>query len=240
MTETLDLSNSRWVFDQSLLQCDAQHAEKSQGQNLHHSEKSVRELVISKQHTRVFPVDNQLMGRMEDQLVRWKRPASSHLGTVQVIEGTHPYQQEPISMSQTWSQIRDAFSTRMQRSSINDTQEDEEEDLDGLDLGNTEIWNYKDKAFATERTDTYRSNLIDEYNATTSMTAKAVPVTLKLPARTDDMTINSHYTYHYPIPQYYLPHSQQQQNNNNVTTSRQMTQDSQDASFSCSSWLCFT
>ncbi|CDO95582.1 unnamed protein product [Kluyveromyces dobzhanskii CBS 2104] len=224
MSETLDLSHSEWIFDPYMAQDGGQPGElqsekfQSQSQMLHHSEKSVRELVISKQHSRVFPVDNRLIGRMEDQLVRWKRPASSHLGTMQAIEGTHPYQLEPISMAQTWSQIRDAFSMRMQRDHTSDREE--EADSDDLDFRDEE-----------RGCDTVGSGVRNEYNAATSVTANAVPVTLKLPARTDDMTVNSQYTYHYPIPQYYLPHSQQQMN--------QRGQGSNDPPLSCCSWLFF-
>lgn len=239
MTEPSQRSEYGWGFEPIVGNSNKagalQGADNSQEQSLHHSEKSVRDLVISKQHARVFPVQNRLMGRMEDQLVRWKRPPSSHVGTMQVIEGTHPFQQDQTSMAQTWCQIKDAFSVRMQKLNSDDTDEEDLEDIIFSDQGSPV------NCHSTGNDNNNDSSNRDQYNAKTSKTTNAVPVTMRLPSRQDDLTINSRYTYHFPIPQYYLSQQATGSDENRVSTtynnnSRQVEEG--DDSFSYASWLC--
>ncbi|SCU92851.1 LANO_0E02322g1_1 [Lachancea nothofagi CBS 11611] len=54
----------------------------------------VRQLVIKKQNGRVVAAKSQLIGRMEDALVRWRPPVSYHAGSTAAVKGKHPYQLE--------------------------------------------------------------------------------------------------------------------------------------------------
>ncbi|AMD20087.1 HCL064Wp [Eremothecium sinecaudum] len=63
-------------------------------QSLPRTSNGIRQLVIEKQNQRVFPTYNRLLDRMEDALVRWRPPASSHVGSSLAIHGSHPYQKD--------------------------------------------------------------------------------------------------------------------------------------------------
>ncbi|SCU81200.1 LAME_0B05996g1_1 [Lachancea meyersii CBS 8951] len=54
----------------------------------------VRQLVINKQNGRVVAAKSQLVGRMEDALIRWRPPVSCHAGSTAALKGKHPYQLE--------------------------------------------------------------------------------------------------------------------------------------------------
>ncbi|CEP62533.1 uncharacterized protein LALA0_S05e07756g [Lachancea lanzarotensis] len=55
---------------------------------------SIRQLVINKQNGRVIAAKSQLVGRMEDALIRWRPPVSCHAGSTAAVKGKHPYQLE--------------------------------------------------------------------------------------------------------------------------------------------------
>ncbi|EJS44459.1 YDL186W [Saccharomyces arboricola H-6] len=75
---------------------------------------SVRQLVISKQKSRRRRENNVFVGKMEDVLVKWRPPASSHRGAIEAINGTHPYQ---VDTAQFQSRRSDPFgSTRRDES----------------------------------------------------------------------------------------------------------------------------
>ncbi|QLG73384.1 hypothetical protein HG535_0E04680 [Zygotorulaspora mrakii] len=53
---------------------------------------TVRELVKAKQEERKKPVGDMFLQRMEDTLMRWKPPVSSHQGATMAVDGMHPFQ----------------------------------------------------------------------------------------------------------------------------------------------------
>lgn len=203
MAETLNDLNSTWIFEGGDDAVDA---------GVHRSEKSVRELVISKQNNRIFPVDSRLVGRMEEQLVRWKRPPSSHMGTVQIIEGTHPYQQEPLSMGQTLAQIRDSFTNSRKM------------------FDNVPSTNLTDVVSGSE-SESFKSDELPQFNSQTCNTTKAVPVMLKLPRSLENDSLDANYSYHYPIPEYYLAE--------NIPRTQPLSGQLDLRGFTCLDWLCF-
>ena len=76
---------------------------------------SVRQLVISKQKSRRRREDNAFVGKMEDVLVKWRPPASSHRGAIQAINGTHPYQ---LDTAQFNSRRSDPFGSTKRDESV--------------------------------------------------------------------------------------------------------------------------
>lgn len=76
---------------------------------------SVRQLVISKQKSRRRREENVFVGKMEDVLVKWRPPASSHRGAIEAINGTHPYQ---LSTAQFNSRRSDPFGSTKRDESV--------------------------------------------------------------------------------------------------------------------------
>lgn len=76
---------------------------------------SVRQLVISKQKSRRRREENVFVGKMEDVLVKWRPPASSHRGAIEAINGTHPYQ---LSTAQFNSKRSDPFGSTKRDESV--------------------------------------------------------------------------------------------------------------------------
>lgn len=66
---------------------------------------TVRELVKAKQEERSEPINNEFLERMEDSLMRWKPPASSHRGTTMAIDGVHPYQLPTAAMKKSSKKV---------------------------------------------------------------------------------------------------------------------------------------
>lgn len=114
-------------------------------------------------------------------------------------------------MSQTWSQIKDAFSKKIQKAA---PEYAEDGDDTSIELDESSVLNE----------DLYGCNL------ETAVTQKAVPVTLIAPPQIEDTSIQERYSYHYPIPQYYLPPDERSGNSNQAATEDGAT---------CSNWLCF-
>lgn len=76
---------------------------------------SVRQLVISKQRSRRKRENNVFVGKMEDVLVKWRPPASSHRGAIEAINGTHPYQ---LDTPQFQSRRSDPFGSTKRDESV--------------------------------------------------------------------------------------------------------------------------
>ncbi|CCK68728.1 uncharacterized protein KNAG_0B02860 [Huiozyma naganishii CBS 8797] len=68
---------------------------------------TIRELVKAKQNQRKEPVTSKFLGRVEDNLIKWNPSISSHNGTIQAVEGIHPFQTAKTSQvdNETHSQL---------------------------------------------------------------------------------------------------------------------------------------
>lgn len=112
---------------------------------------TVRELVKAKQEERRMPVGNIFVQRMEDTLMRWKPPVSSHQGTTMAVDGNHPFQlptakmqarakEEPCTLQDSVAAYRSINNWWRHRSkvSVGEAVGDEEDNF-SFDFGNNDF-----------------------------------------------------------------------------------------------------
>ncbi|AET41347.1 uncharacterized protein Ecym_8051 [Eremothecium cymbalariae DBVPG len=183
-------------------------------QSLPHTSNGIRQLVIEKQNQRVFPTYNRLLDRMEDALVRWRPPASSHVGSSLAIHGTHPYQKdfsEPKAigkdLTESIEQMKQMFQQCWNKDSggHGEVVEDNDDTLSDYSLP---------PAASGEDVSPKCRGLCFDTLSTSRRTPVAFPIRASVatprsaPVEDIENTLN---TYKFPVPSYYLPPTLQRQ-----------------------------
>lgn len=203
-------------------------------QSLPHKSNRIRQLVIEKQNQRVFPTYNRLLDRMEDALVRWRPPASSHIGLSLAIHGSHPYQKnfkdlktleeqkalgQEISESfeqvkqmvqNCWKKNTSVNSDKKQGQSTNSENEDNDSDSE-YSLPPTLSDDIRNKQ---------KSPALDTLSPSRK-TPVAFPMKVKTESPQDIVNEiqNTLNTYKFPVPSYYLPAALRLQHQQNMRES---------------------
>ncbi|SCU99168.1 LAFA_0G22386g1_1 [Lachancea sp. 'fantastica'] len=169
---------------------------------------SIRQLVINKQNGRVIAAKSQLVGRMEDALIRWRPPVSCHAGSTAAIKGKHPYQLEAENTSlahtsidsirQCIENLGNAVSKPSTRKKKDAHRHGEESSLlHSVNLGDS-IETSQESSSASGMLQEIRQSL--QKTDTRGMTPQAIECRQELETCTVEPV-----TYSFPIPAYYLP-----------------------------------
>ncbi|AGO11868.1 AaceriADR101Wp [[Ashbya] aceris (nom. inval.)] len=180
-------------------------------QSLPHTSNGIRQLVIDKQNQRVLPTYNRLLDRMEDALVRWRPPASSHVGSSLAIHGTHPYQKEVPEpkalgrdLSESIEQMKQILQNCWPTRDLHTEATDDSETLSDYSLpraGSATANSAKPNGPSFETLSLSRRTPV-------AFPIKASGARAQPPPDDLQSTLN---TYKFPVPSYYLPLSLQRQ-----------------------------